>query len=111
MNPNITWEIVAANPEKPWNWYWLSRNPNITWEIVAANPDKPWSWQWLSASTFNPPITEAFKKKKAKEVADLCREGIMKYCWNPERPMKLCSRGLRLGRRLSSRSGQQIVVL
>ena len=86
-NPNITWEFVAANPEKPWDWGWLSRNPNITWEIVAANPDKPWDWHWLSGNTFKIPNTEAFKKKKAKEVADLCREGIMKYCWNPERPL------------------------
>ena len=27
---------------KNWNWRGLSRNPNITWEIVQANPDKPW---------------------------------------------------------------------
>ena len=33
-NPNITWEIVKANLDKPWDWEQLSRNPNITWEIV-----------------------------------------------------------------------------
>ena len=87
MNPNITWDIVAANPDKPWNSCWLSRNPNITWEIMVANPDKPWDWMALSCNTFNTPITEPFKKKKAKMVTDLCREHIMRYCWNPERPL------------------------
>ena len=86
-NPNITWEIVAANPDAQWDWSELSANPNITWKIVAANPDAPWDWSALSRNTFKPPITEQFKKKKAKEVADLCREHIMKYCWNPERPL------------------------
>ena len=38
-NPNITWEIVEANPTKPWNWNWLSGHRNITWEIVKANPE------------------------------------------------------------------------
>ena len=43
-NPNITWEIIQANPDKEWNWYLLSGNPNITWDIVEANPDNPWDW-------------------------------------------------------------------
>ena len=53
-NPNITWEIVKANPDKDWNYYLLSGNPNITWEIVKANPEKPWNYCYLSA---NPNIT------------------------------------------------------
>ena len=47
-NPNITWEIVEANPDIPWDWYGLSRNPNITMDIVEANPDKSWDWNWLN---------------------------------------------------------------
>jgi len=43
-NPNITWEIVKDNLDKPWNWNYLSANPNITLEIVKDNPDKPWDW-------------------------------------------------------------------
>ena len=42
------WEIVQANPDKPWDYYWLSENPNITWEIVQANSDKPWRYDWMS---------------------------------------------------------------
>ena len=36
-NPNITWDIVLANPDKGWNYAYLSQNPNITWDIVSAN--------------------------------------------------------------------------
>ena len=38
-NPNITWDIVESNPDKPWNWYSVSRNPNITMEIIEGNMD------------------------------------------------------------------------
>ncbi len=45
---NELWETVKDNPDKPWNWGWLSGNPNITWEIVRDNLDKPWDWYYLS---------------------------------------------------------------
>ena len=25
-NPNVTWDIVEANPDKPWDYYFLSGN-------------------------------------------------------------------------------------
>ena len=53
-NPNITPNILLVNSDKPWNWYGLSWNPNITFDIVFANPDKPWNWNGLS---WNPNIT------------------------------------------------------
>jgi hypothetical protein len=53
-NPNITWEIISANPDKPWNWNEVSRNPNITCDMICANPDKPWNWSGISS---NPNIT------------------------------------------------------
>ena len=38
--------LLEKFPNKPWNWYWLSRNPSVaTWEIVT---DKPWDWRTLS---------------------------------------------------------------
>lgn len=46
--PNITWNIVEANTDKPWKYTSLSENPNITWEHVEANPDKPWNYTNLS---------------------------------------------------------------
>ena len=53
-NPNITWEIIQDNPDKPWDWMWVSCNPNITWKIIRDNPDKPWNWYMISE---NPNIT------------------------------------------------------
>jgi hypothetical protein len=53
-NSSITWEIVCANPEKPWNYCQLSKNPNITWKIVQSNPEFPWDFESLSS---NPNIT------------------------------------------------------
>jgi hypothetical protein len=51
-NPNITWEIVRDNPDKPWDYKWLSSNPNITWEIITDNPDKPWDFNYFSENWF-----------------------------------------------------------
>ena len=51
-NPNITFDIVLAHPNKPWNWISLSRNPNITFDIVLAHPDILWDWYNLSLNTF-----------------------------------------------------------
>ena len=41
-------QIVLDHPEKPWDWYDLSRNPNITMQNVIDHPEKPWSWRLLS---------------------------------------------------------------
>ena len=30
--------FIKENPDKPWNWYLISRNPNITMDIIKANP-------------------------------------------------------------------------
>ncbi len=54
INPNITWDIITANPDYDWNIQAVSKNPNITWEIIAANPD--FGWDMISV-TINPNIT------------------------------------------------------
>ena len=46
-NPNITMDIIKDNPDKPWDWYYISYNPNITMDIIKDNPDKPWNWYWI----------------------------------------------------------------
>ena len=53
-HPNITWDIIQANPDSPWNWRKLACHPNITWDIIQKNPYKPWDWEWVSR---NPNIT------------------------------------------------------
>ena len=30
-------EIIKANPDKPWNWRFISMNPNITWDMILDN--------------------------------------------------------------------------
>jgi hypothetical protein len=69
-NPNITWEIVKDNPDKPWDWcglsYNLSENSNISWKIVEANPDKPWNWEYLSKNPFTKNLQQ-FIELKLKE--------------------------------------------
>jgi hypothetical protein len=41
-NTNLTMEMITSNPDKPWDWEWMSCNKNLTVEIIANNPDKPW---------------------------------------------------------------------
>ena len=65
-NPNITWEIVQANPNLRWDYYRLSQNPNITGEIVLANPNKPWDYVELSRNTM--------KKWRNKYIKDYLYE-------------------------------------
>jgi hypothetical protein len=50
MNPNITFDIVKENVERPWNWSYLSKNPNITWNDVKENIEMPWDWSQLCAN-------------------------------------------------------------
>jgi hypothetical protein len=58
INPNITWKIVQNNPDKEWNYDWISSNPNITWKIVNNNPDKKWNYDRLFE---NPNIASSIK--------------------------------------------------
>jgi len=41
MPYNHLYILLQLYPDKDWNWYGLSGNPNITWEIICSNPDKP----------------------------------------------------------------------
>ena len=41
-------DYIKNNPDKPWNYSYLSKHPNITWEIVQNNPDFPWEYNYLS---------------------------------------------------------------
>ena len=41
-------EIIEKYPNKPWDWFYISKNPNITMEIIEKYPDKPWNWRVIS---------------------------------------------------------------
>ena len=64
-NPNITMEIIEKHPEKPWDWYWISQNPNITMEIIETYPEKPWNWRGISQ---NPNITMEIIEKYIDKI-------------------------------------------
>ena len=46
----ITLEIIESNPDKPWDYFYLSRNPNLTLDYVLQHPHLPWNWICLSAN-------------------------------------------------------------
>ena len=39
---NYSCKITRINH---WTWYGISKNPNITWDVIVANPDKDWDWE------------------------------------------------------------------
>jgi len=49
-------KFIKETPVNPWNWDGISENPNITWEIIKANPDKEWYWWELSWNKFTKPF-------------------------------------------------------
>jgi len=82
------WKFIEDNPDKPWDWGYLSTNPNITFDIVLAHPDKPWSWGSLSKNTFSK-AKKNFVDKRYNEHLSAYR---IQQCWNraisiPTNPM------------------------
>ena len=68
-NPNITMADIKANPNKPWNWNYISQNPNLTMEMINANPDKPWGWDWISRNKFTKSKVEFITQKYREYLA------------------------------------------
>ncbi len=62
-NPNITWDIIEKNSDKPWNYDSLSSNPNINWDIVNENSDKSWNMYKL--------LQNPMKKWKEEYIGNL----------------------------------------
>ena len=48
---NILLYLLEKYPEKPWDWYWISKNTNLAMDIIEKNPEKPWDWGWISKNT------------------------------------------------------------
>ena len=44
----IIFQIIKNNPQKPWDYKFLSQGPNITWDNVIDNPDLPRDYNFLS---------------------------------------------------------------
>ena len=54
QKPSELEKLILKYPNKPWDWYWVSRNPNISMKFIKDNPDKQWVWEYISD---NPNIT------------------------------------------------------
>ena len=44
------WNEFVLKHENKLDYYGLLYNPNITWDIIVANPDKSWNWRALSSN-------------------------------------------------------------
>jgi hypothetical protein len=91
LNPNITWNIIQANPDIQWDWLNISQNLNISLHIILSNPDKPWNWNNISK---NPNLFKINISKVVREY--FAQKTILKY-WrnaicNPE--YKICKKRL-----------------
>ena len=84
-NSNITWEIIQANPDYPWNWYGVSCNPDITWEIIQANPDKDWDWMCLSDNTMSKEKEKWINQRRLQHIKAFQIQSHWRSCsCNPE---------------------------
>ena len=45
---------------------YFSCNPNITMEMIKENPDKPWNWDWISSNKFAK-VNNDFIERKCRE--------------------------------------------
>lgn len=45
---NYFFKFIKYHSDKPWSWSGLSQNPNITMDIVKANPRELWDWCYLT---------------------------------------------------------------
>ncbi len=62
LSVNHLAELIQRNPDKSWDWDYVSRNPNITWEYIQSNPDMPWDWDNVSC---NPNVTRGIMQSNS----------------------------------------------
>ena len=87
-NPIITPLIVKNNPDKNWNWDTFSKNPNITPSMVRNNPRLPWNWYYLSRNEMNHHpyfCSDQYCKKQLKKFWEASKEEFIAVTWHPDR--------------------------
>ena len=62
-------KIINDNPDKPWNWKYISSNPNLTMKFILDNPDKPWDWFLISSNPFTKEKEEFIIKRYREHLA------------------------------------------
>ena len=87
-------EIIENNPEKPWDWIWISYNPNLTMEIIEKYPSKPWDWSGISINQFKK-NKEQFEMRilHQKFIQENLLEELVKVYMRPKRIIMLLDMG------------------
>jgi hypothetical protein len=61
--------MITNNPDKLWDWYFISENPNITFEFINKHPNKSWNWYSISSNKFTKEKELFFQKYYRKYLA------------------------------------------
>jgi hypothetical protein len=90
---NLDFMSIASNLPVDSNgtvWDFLSSNPNITFQDVINNPDKPWSWLYLSLNKFSSPYykSETHKKNLCLVFIETCKEELISKACHPNRTLQ-----------------------
>ena len=85
-NPNLTIDYIEKNPDKPWDWEMISCNPNITIEIIEKYIDKPWDWNEISRNLLKKEYEEELKKLRFERY----HEELIQKTWHPSRFQEWC---------------------
>ena len=84
-----------ANPNKKWDYTYLSINQNITWEIVKANLNKRWNYCNLSKNQMSKyEFPKCIIKRRAKERISIIKEELIAKAWHPDRVQKWLDAGM-----------------
>ena len=94
-------DIIRKNPDKPFNWAWISLNPNITIDFIINNLDKPFDWGNIS--------TNKFEKDKELFIEEEYRKYLAAYKIQNWWKHITMSPYYAIGRKFIDRDGQELL--
>jgi hypothetical protein len=60
-------KFIEDNQDKDWDR--ISCNSNITMDIIRDNPEKPWDWNWISMNPFTKEKEQFINRKYREHMA------------------------------------------
>ena len=86
-HPNITWDIINNNLDKPWELYCLSSNPNVNWKIIHDNPNIDFVSNLIYNKMYRHPhfYSESFRKRQWHKFWSESMEEFIARSWHPDR--------------------------
>jgi len=96
MNPNIRFEDIDTLQNIPWRWRALSANSGITIRDIRTNPDKPWDYAYVSKNTFNPwkyeysMTTSMDRMKYTSWYIQAIKDELFAHAWDIDRMVNWC---------------------